>query len=117
MGISGAQKYIQTTPGLWEVVRGDSDVTEVRISVNGSPYTFVQGDKLAVTVKTTVDAAETALCKEYTSCSVTLSPSDTSAMPVGEYVYDLELQLSDGTRKTLISQGRFVLRREVTANV
>lgn len=116
MAISGAAKYIRTTPGLWEVVRGDSDETEVRISFNGVPYTFVTGDKLAVTIKPSLDAETETLYKEYTASSVTLVPSDTSAMETGEYVYDLKLMLASGLRRTVISQGKFILKKEVTSN-
>jgi hypothetical protein len=116
MGISSINNYIQVMAGEWRLVAGDSDANTVAISFDGTPYTFVTGDKLILTVKASANAETAVLTKEFTDEHVNLVPSDTASITPGDYIYDLKLERDDGIHKTLFSQCKFILAKGLTAD-
>lgn len=109
------------------MTRGDTFRTHVDIfrEVDGEkiPYTPSGSDVVRFALKhPTMNASRT----EYTDQNplitkeipletmiLTLLPSDTKSLGFGEYVYDIELTMEDGTVDTFISEAGFTLTPEV----
>lgn len=49
----------------------------------------------------------------YDTCQLRLEPTDTKNLQFGEYVYDIEITMEDGTVDTFIPQAKFILAPEV----
>lgn len=47
------------------------------------------------------------------TCQLVLQPSDTKPLGFGNYVYDIEITMEDGTVDTFISEATFILSPEV----
>ena len=109
------------------MTRGDTLRVKVDIyrTVDGEqePYTPTVSDSLRFALKhPTMNATRT----EYTDQNplitktiptdtmvLTLLPTDTKPLGFGEYVYDIELTMEDGTVDTFISEAKFTLSPEV----
>ena len=84
-------------------VTGYSALMQIRKSVGGTILTTLSSANGHITVGT-VDG----------SFAIYMSPSDTSALQTGEWVYDLQVTAPDGTVTTLL-QGGFTINSQVTA--
>lgn len=95
------------------MTRGDSE--SIKVSVSG--VTLSDGDMLEMTVRKRFGSPPVFYFKgtEFQDGSMTIPiyPDDTSKLPVGEYVYDIQLTYG-GAVKTIIKPSKFVLEHEVT---
>lgn len=95
--------------------RGDTFSFVIEITTeDGLPYELKENDKLVFSVKKTSKQKEFLIKKEIdSSLTVTLNHEDTSNLPFGTYVYDVQLTSDVYGTKTLIEPTNFILRDEV----
>jgi hypothetical protein len=97
----------QNTP-VWKInsvpvnVTGYSALMQIRKSVGGTDLLDLSSSNGRITVGT-VDG----------SFALYISPADTSTLPVGEWVYDLQVTAPNAVVTTLL-QGAFVVTSQVT---
>jgi hypothetical protein len=97
------------------MTRGDSAVFHLEIlDSNGSLYEAPDGTSLLFTVKSDTETTAIILQKSVIDGSITINPSDTSALDYGDYVYDVQMVLPDGYTSTIIPPSLFRLMQEVT---
>ena len=106
-----------------KLTRGDTLRVSVGITKDGQPYTPQEGEVVRFALKPpTLNARET----EYVqpdplilkvipndTMLLELDPADTKSLGFGEYEYDIEITLLDGTVDTFITATKFTLTREV----
>lgn len=95
------------------MTRGDSE----SISVTISGYDIQPGDILEMTVRRSL-SSRVSIHKKITEffenkAVISILPNDTSGLPVGEYVYDIQLTFGDAV-KTIVTPSKFVIGAEVT---
>lgn len=105
------------------LTRGDTLQVLVSILKDGEAYTPAEGDKVTFYLKhrkltqdqTAYTDAEPLISREIPAATMTLvlAPSDTRALGFGEYVYDIEIEFSDGVTDTFINNAKFTLLPEV----
>lgn len=105
------------------MVRGDSELYDVEIVINGDKYTPTDGDLVRFAVKRPAMTHDKSrylddkplLVKEIpiSTMQLTLEPEDTKNLPFGAYEYDMEIKFEDGRVKTFVEASPFVLRKEV----
>ena len=100
------------------MVRGDTEAIKVSVTEDGSARPLVEGDTVYFTVKRTLNTTEKSLQKTITSFTdgaavINISASDTSSLAFGDYLYDIQINLADGTVKTVV-QSTLTLLPEVT---
>ncbi len=112
-----------------EVFKGQSKtwLLSVKEDPGGGPADLT-GAKLYFTVRKTLDAVAAVI--EKTSDVITeieilapeidgqarvfLSPSDTNNLTIGDYVYDMWLELASGRRYPIIDPSPFIIKQPVT---
>lgn len=97
-----------------KIVKGDTAIFD--INVKG--HTFVKGDKVYFTVKTSVDDDDNLIQKvvstfKNNAAKVILSKEDTD-IDVGSHLYDIQCSLSDGRVDTIIPPTKFEVIGGVT---
>lgn len=105
-----------------KLTRGDSFYTQIGMTTDdGQPYVPEEGDSLRFVMKNAkivggeyVDE-EPVLEKNIPTDTLvlTLAPADTSDLPFGRYVYDIELTFASGDVDTFINNESFFLEPEV----
>ena len=105
-----------------EMIKRDTGPISVRPKVKGSgDYLLTDGATLYFTLRKLKDE-QIIMTKSTTEFedgigSIILESSDTSGIEIGTYIYDLVVVRADGTRDTLIPQGRsslyFVIKEGV----
>ena len=118
---------VRINRNIIQMTRGDTLLAQVKINVSTDsgvePYEPQEGDTVRFALKhNTMNLAKT----EYTDTDplilkdipidtliLALDPEDTKNLGFGEYVYDIQITLADGTVDTFIAEGRFVLKPEV----
>jgi hypothetical protein len=106
--------------GNISMTRGDTASFLIScIDSYGQPHNLVTGDTLKFTIKKSANTLDIILQKTVTTFSsgkatVTLAATDTSTIAFGSYVYDIQVQLVDGTVSTIIPVSRFDILGEVT---
>lgn len=94
------------------MTRGDSASFDITVqNADGTPYTLHTGDTVTLTVKKTVNDSEVLLQKQ--GVNITLENSDTKNLEYGSYVYDVQVDLADGSKHTIIEPSVFEIRAEV----
>lgn len=104
-----------------ELIRGDSAVIEFSLSDDdGKDIILSDIDTLILTARDYADGnilfskvKEDFRC-EGNNYSVEILPEDTQELSLKEFVYDIEITLTDGTRGTLL--GKINLKRDVTTH-
>lgn len=102
------------------MTRGDTCSFYCRINHSDedkTPYELQDGDVLVFTLRETAKTDSPTgytLQKTFSDYQITLTPSDTESLSYGNYVYDVQLTLADGTVNTIIPINMFVLCEEVT---
>ncbi len=91
------------------MVRGNTGTFSVRPKINGEPV-LKDGDHLYFTVRKIKDN-KILLQKDITTfedgkAEIIINPSDTKNFELGNYIYDLVMERSDGTVDSLIPGGR-----------
>lgn len=108
---------IVSKSGEIKLTRGDTARLTVSITneTDGSVYELQEGDVLTLSVKKSVEDAETTLAKEITSSNTFhIEPKDTAGLAFGKYIYDVQLTTSGGDVYTVIGPANFELLKEVS---
>lgn len=98
------------------MTRGDT--LKVRLDIkdgDGKPYTPIEGDLIRFAVKKKYKDEAPCILKEIPidTCLLHLTPGDTKDLPQpSEYVYDIQITMSDGTVDTFI-KGTLKITEEV----
>ena len=93
------------------MVRGDTACIEFALD----NHTLVEGDKVKFTVKQSYAQEEPSIIKEITTFTengtalIVLKEEDTKGLEAGDYLYELEVRLADGTIDTIITAVQFKL--------
>lgn len=98
------------------VVQGDSLWTKLELTdSDNNPYVPDPNDKIRFALKRTTDPEEEPLVTKdipYDTLELRLDPQDTN-FPVGEYVYDVEIELTNGFVDTVVGPCRFKITDQV----
>lgn len=97
------------------ITRGDTGIFTLALNDSkGAPYDF-SNDEVLFTVKKTVQDTEALIQKRIIyGENVTILPVDTSQLPYGSYVYDIQVTTAGGIVDTVITPSPFVVKEEVT---
>ena len=96
------------------IIRGDSATITLSITdSNGDPYTILPTDVVTMMVRQTPNS-EVVMSKTFTDATLNIAPADTSSLPCGNYVYDVQLVHEDGWTDTIIPVHQFIVLPEVT---
>ena len=100
------------------MTRGDSEAITVSLTEDGVARPLVAGDTVYFTVKRTPNNVEKMLQKVVTTFTdgialISIAPSDTASMAFADYAYDIQINLANGTVKTVVSSA-FTILPEVT---
>ena len=96
------------------LIRGDSATISLSIqNADGSEYTILPTDSVTMMVRKT-PTSEVVISKTLDNGVLTIAPADTSNLPFGNYVYDIQIVHSDGWTDTIIPVHRFDVLQEVT---
>lgn len=96
------------------IIRGDSATITLSITdSNGDPYTILPTDVVTMMVRQT-PTSEAVISKTFTDATLSIAPADTSSLPCGNYVYDVQLVHEDGWTDTIIPVHQFIVLPEVT---
>ena len=88
------------------LTRGDTFSPLITITFeDGEPYTPVEGDVITFSMKKSYFDANPLIEKTIPNDTriLELEPSDTAILPIGHYVYDIDIVFADGTKDTFIS--------------
>ena len=101
------------------MVRGDSEALYVSCMENGVAREFVVGDTVFFTIKRNTSTDEKVIQKIVTEfhdgkALVEILPADTKTLPIGRYVYDIQITFANGTVKTVVGPATFEIAAEVT---
>ena len=95
------------------LTRGDTAELNITVlSASGTEYELQAGDKITFTVKKNVYTEDVLIEKE--GAQIIIEPADTKELAYGEYTYDVQVTLADGTVSTIIPPSAFKLTAEVT---
>lgn len=104
-----------------ELIRGDSAVIEFSLTDDdGKDILLSDIDTLILTARCYADGkilfskTKKDFKNEGNNYSVEILPEDTQELSLKEFVYDIEITLTDGTRGTLL--GKIELKKDVTTH-
>lgn len=97
------------------LVRGDSFYANLSLIQAGSQYDPQEGDVIKFGMKKDAKDAEALIVKTIPNDTLLLHiyPEDTKELPLGSYVYDIEVTLANGDVDTVINNADFILATEV----
>ena len=99
------------------LTRGDSLYAVVGMidKSTGEAYTPQEGDVIRFGMKKSVRESTCIIEKiiPHDTLMLHIAPNDTSGLPVGNYVYDIELTYANGDRDTFINKMAFNIVEEV----
>lgn len=103
--------------GSVRLTRGDTARISVTVTneVTGEPYVISDTDTVTMTIKKNYKDTEHFVQKILHGSSMfKLEHSDTENLPFGKYIFDIQLETSDGDVYTVIEPTTFELTKEVT---
>lgn len=96
------------------IIRGDSATITLSVTdANGDPYVILPTDTVTMMVRQNPNS-DAVISKTFTDATLTIAPADTSALPCGTYVYDVQLVHEDGWTDTIIPVHQLIVLPEVT---
>lgn len=98
-----------------KLTRGDSMSTKVTITdADGNEYVPIEDDTIRFALKRENDK-KVLIQKEipYDTLILRLESEDTKKLEPGDYRYDVQITLSDGTVDTFITWSKFIVTEEV----
>lgn len=97
------------------MVRGDTFVASISLNRKGEPYIPTENDTIRFAAKKNIGDVEPAIYKEVPidTMELKLTPADTSRLPFGTYLYDLEIEFEDGGVDTFVHEGQLIILSEV----
>lgn len=97
------------------ITRGDTGVFSLDIkNAQGQAYDYSQDTVLFTVKKTVFDNTPLIQKTVVYGENITILPSDTSSLPYGAYVYDVQLTTAGGVVDTIIVPSKFIVMEEVT---
>ena len=99
-----------------ELTRGDTARLSVTVTNDdGEEYEVQSTDTLTLSIKKKVKDSEALVSKIIIgSKTFHIEPRDTSGLPFGSYVYDVQLTTAEGDVYTVITPSNFTIAEEVT---
>ena len=102
-----------------QLTRGDTAYIDLNIlDQTGSPYVLDEGDEVHAQIRKKANDGELILDGNITVSEGvpvwTLTHDETKDIPIGTYVYDVELVTSSGEVFTFIEKSKFKITDEVT---
>ena len=96
------------------LTRGDTFIATVSMTRGGNTYTPVAGDSIRFAMKKNYSDAQPLITKQisYDALTLRIESNDTKTLPVGSYVFDIEITFANGDIDTFIS-GILTLTEEV----
>lgn len=97
------------------LTKGDSFYCQLTLTKGGTEYELEEGDAIVFGLKKKCSDETMLVSKQIPTDTLILhlDPADTGALPVGDYVYDIEVQLANGDIDTVINRARFTIVPEV----
>ena len=98
------------------LTRGDSFVCKVNIyDSEGAVYTPANNDVIRFAMKQTIQSRKPVINKVIPNDTLllTLNPEDTNNLDFGDYIYDIQITLANGTVDTFIPVNTFTIELEV----
>lgn len=102
------------------MIRGDSESIILSLKEDGNMIPFNQGDTVYFTVKQSSNTDKIMMQKIITTfnedgnCIIEIYPDDTRDFSFRDYVYDIQLNDSNGRVTTIIPCSKFTISKEVT---
>ena len=97
------------------ITRGDTGRLTVSIrDQNGNKYTPSSDEIIVMTVKKSVGDESSLFSAQAKDCEIVITPEYTKSLAFGEYVYDVQITLSNGDINTIIPSNKFIVYGEVT---
>lgn len=100
-----------------ELTRGDTARLSVDVTDDdGELYEVQSHDTLTLSIKKKVKDSEALVSKTIIgSTTFHIEPKDTSGLPFGKYVYDVQITTAEGDVYTVITPSEFKIAEEVTS--
>lgn len=98
------------------LTKGDSFYLAVSLNNDdGTPYDPAEGDEIKFTAKRSINDAGAVIEKliPHDTMVLRLDPADTAALPIGTYVYDMQITTEAGDVYTFITESKLILTAEV----
>ena len=99
-----------------KMVRGDTAVIELSLTINNSYYNMQPGDIAVFSVKEDYDS-EILLQKRLDGNKIELEHADTQNLDIGSYVWDVEFTQSKTGQVATIGPGKLILTADVTTSI
>ena len=96
-----------------EITRGDSEIFQVSIDLNGEEYTPQEGDKVCFAMKKSSGICLLRKDVPIDTMQFVFDPEDTKYLPFGRYEYDMKITFADGRVKTFVRLSPFIIGEEV----
>jgi len=97
-----------------KLTKGDTATIRVSIKDNdGNVYSIKDGDEIKMTVKKSPSDSSPLFSLLANKDVIIINPSNTSAKDTGVYIYDIQLNTTEGNVYTIV-QGYFELLEEVS---
>ena len=96
------------------LTRGDTAIINMSLTMNGSPYTLQEGDECVLTIKKSVEDAESLVKSQLVNGQFVIAHEDTMNLEYGTYKYDIQFTSADGFVNTIVTPKDFVLDTEVS---
>lgn len=97
------------------LTKGDSFYCTLTLTRNGQPYEPAEGDSILFGLKRSYKDSTALITKQIPTDTLLfhLDPADTEDLPVGSYVYDIEVTMANGDVDTVINRAVFKIVPEV----
>lgn len=98
------------------LTRGDTFKADIILTDStGAPYVPDAGDEIRFAMKEDYCDSVPAIVKVIPNDSLLLwlEPEDTKSLPIGKYVYDIQITFANGDVDTFINRASFTLAEEV----
>lgn len=100
--------------GKITVTRGDTGIISLDLTLpDGTPYEFLEGDSLTLSVKKNVRDTDYILQKTSSRPAIIFDHEDTDDIDPGNYIYDIEFRHGLGQVST-IGPDKFIVKYDVT---
>lgn len=105
-----------------KLTRGDTLVVKLTLTKDGEAYELAEGDTVLFAVKSRLNPGNTAYVErdpliskaiDTETMTLKLNPEDTSGLPFGRYVYDIQVTFADGAVDTVINNATIEIMPEV----
>ena len=96
------------------LVVGDTFTAQIELTKDGETYELTDGDAIRFAMKKTYKSSACLIMKDINidTMVLKLDPEETEGLPIGSYVYDIQVTFANGDVDTVIS-GSLTLLPEV----